>query len=398
MEELLWKLYTVTTFRNLLELPAVRDLEKVLSHLDDADPRAMLEGYADLLYQVRHEGFETFTAYIDEHLRYDDTAFGRACAVGEPDSFYVSAARRDIEIFARLANLDFGALKITMMRSHSELREAIGALPVLPRGAGITYEALVESYRKNGVGLFARGRAFHWEHGKLSVVLHPDPIDQDEMIGYESQRQEVLRNTRWLLEGKPSHNVLLYGDSGTGKSATIKSLVNEPDFYNLRLIEVSKNSLDELTELSRLVSTHTQKFILYIDDLAFENEDQSFSGLKTALEGGLELRPENVAIYATSNRRHLIREDFKDRQGSDIHRDETIQERTSLSERFGLRILYMSLDQKQYLTTLRAMCDRRGIAIDDERLLKEANRWQMSHGGRTPRIARQLVDYLESHR
>ena len=197
-----------------------------------------------------------------------------------------------------------------------------------------------------------------------------------------------------MLSGKPTNNVLLYGDSGTGKSATVKSLVNIPEFYNLRLIEIAKNSLDELTELIRQISRHTQKFIIYIDDLSFEQEDKGFSALKTALEGGLERRPDNVAIYVTSNRRHMIRESFSDRQGDDVHVRETMEERTSLSERFGLRLSYLALDKKKYQDMVLSMCHRMGLDLPDNQILVEANRWEIQHGGRTPRVAVQLVEKL----
>ena len=167
-----------------------------------------------------------------------------------------------------------------------------------------------------------------------------------------------------------------------------------PEFYNLRIIELAKNSLDEITAVTRLVSGHTQKFILYIDDLSFEQQDAGFSALKSALEGGLELRPDNVAIYVTSNRRHMIREDFAERMGSDIHRDETIQERASLSERFGLRIAYLSLNKQQFLDMVDKLAAHRGLKLDPELVAREANKWEIQHGGRTPRTAKQFVDYL----
>lgn len=214
------------------------------------------------------------------------------------------------------------------------------------------------------------------------------------MFGYEAQRSAVLENTRVLVSGRPTNNVLLYGDSGTGKSATVKSLLNIPEFYNLRLIEIAKNSLGELTDIIRFVSGHTQKFILYIDDLSFEQEDKGFSALKTALEGGLERRPDNVAIYVTSNRRHMIRESFSDRAGDEIHAKETLEERTSLSERFGLRLAYLSLDKRKYTDMVLELCRRQGLPYSEEELRAEANRWEIRHGSRTPRVAVQLVEKL----
>lgn len=383
----------LTTFRSILQLPAVQALMRLLSADEEAPAR---QAYGQLLYTVREAGFQDFSAYLMDHLRYDESAFGRACAQGCVDDFFEEAARKDVSVLNCVAQLSFNILKQELARSFSDHRQELCALPELPTGKSIQFEELCDSYIHNGVGIFARGRAFLWENGSLSMVRNLDSIDQLQMIGYTWQRQEVVKNTALLLAGKTANNVLLHGDSGTGKSATIKSLVNIPEFYNLRVVEVAKSSLGELTQLVRLVSEHTQKFILYIDDLTFEKEDRGYSALKTALEGGLENRPGNVAIYATSNRRHLVRETFADRQGGDIHREETIQERTSLSDRFGLRIVYLALNQKEYFDMVEQMAQQAGIKMEPERLRREANQWELQHGGRTPRVARQFVDSLHA--
>lgn len=326
LEQLALQLRSLSVFRNLLKLPGMQALLALLEQMERKDA-AMVESYGKLLFEVRREEKDLHD-YLDCHLRYDDTAFGRAVASCRVEADYLALARYDLEILSRAAQLDFAALKRAMAaKLPPDWLAQVMAMPELRRGAALELEPILQSYRQNGVGLFARGRAFHWEKGTLTMVRNPDPIDYCDMIGYTWQREEVVKNTRCLHEGKPCNNVLLHGDSGTGKSATIKSLINMPEFYNLRIIELAKNSLDEITAVTRLVSGHTQKFILYIDDLSFEQQDAGFSALKSALEGGLELRPDNVAIYVTSNRRHMIREDFAERMGSDIHRDETIQER-----------------------------------------------------------------------
>ncbi|MBE6955247.1 MAG: ATP-binding protein [Ruminococcaceae bacterium] len=391
--KLLLNLKSLTTFRSVLQLPAVRALTELLNALN-SQPEEAMQAYGVLLYEVREAGFQDLSSYLADHLRFDESAFGRACAKGANDALFSDAAEKDVRILSEAATLDFDALKACLAESFPEHADTMMALPVLKRGEELDFSELVDSFVHNGVGIFARGRAFLWENGALSMVRNPDHIDEAQMIGYTWQRQEVMKNTAQLLAGKTANNVLLHGDSGTGKSATIKSLINVPEFYNLRVVEVAKSSLGELTQLVRLVSGHTQKFILYIDDLTFEREDKGYSALKTALEGGLENRPENVAIYATSNRRHLVRETFADRQGGDVHREETIQERTSLSERFGLRIVYLSLNQKEYLNMVEIMARQAGIEMDPEQLGRKANQWEIQHGGRTPRVARQFIDSL----
>ena len=395
MEIMRAKLMSISVYKNILETEPMKALLR-LTEAKTAD--ALIHSYTDLVYSVWSEGFSTLPDYISWHLKYDESFIGNAIAAGTAPQFMEDAAAMDIRRLSSVAMLSCSGLKRNIANACSRLGEEytsiIQNLAELPMGRGFQEEEVFESYRKKGCGQFALGRAFHWEKGQLTQVKHSDPIDQRDMIGYEFQRNAVVENTRVMLSGKPTNNVLLYGDSGTGKSATVKSLVNIPEFYNLRLIEIAKNSLDELTELIRQISRHTQKFIIYIDDLSFEQEDKGFSALKTALEGGLERRPDNVAIYVTSNRRHMIRESFSDRQGDDVHARETMEERTSLSERFGLRLSYLALDKKKYQDMVLSMCHRMGLDLPDNQILVEANRWEIQHGGRTPRVAVQLVEKL----
>lgn len=395
MEIMRAKLMSISVYKNILETEPMKALLR-LTEAKTSD--ALIHSYTDLVYSVWSEGFSTLPDYISWHLKYDESFIGNAIAAGTAPQFMEDAAAMDIRRLSSVAMLSCSGLKRNIANACSRLGEEytsiIQNLAELPMGRGFQEEEIFESYRKKGCGQFALGRAFHWEKGQLTQVKHSDPIDQRDMIGYEFQRNAVVENTRVMLSGKPTNNVLLYGDSGTGKSATVKSLVNIPEFYNLRLIEIAKNSLDELTELIRQISRHTQKFIIYIDDLSFEQEDKGFSALKTALEGGLERRPDNVAIYVTSNRRHMIRESFSDRQGDDVHARETMEERTSLSERFGLRLSYLALDKKKYQDMVLSMCHRMGLDLPDNQILVEANRWEIQHGGRTPRVAVQLVEKL----
>lgn len=395
MEIMRAKLMSISVYKNILETEPMKALLR-LTEAKTAD--ALIRSYTDLVYSVWSEGFSTLPDYISWHLKYDESFIGNAIAAGTAPQFMEDAAAMDIRRLSSVAMLSCSGLKRNIANACSRLGEEYSSiiqnLAEFPMGRGFQEEEIFESYRKKGCGQFALGRAFHWEKGQLTQVKHSDPIDQRDMIGYEFQRNAVVENTRVMLSGKPTNNVLLYGDSGTGKSATVKSLVNIPEFYNLRLIEIAKNSLDELTELIRQISRHTQKFIIYIDDLSFEQEDKGFSALKTALEGGLERRPDNVAIYVTSNRRHMIRESFSDRQGDDVHVRETMEERTSLSERFGLRLSYLALDKKKYQDMVLSMCHRMGLDLPDNQILVEANRWEIQHGGRTPRVAVQLVEKL----
>ena len=395
MEIMKAKLMSLSVYRNMLHTEAAKCL---LEMCEAKKPDTLIGSYTSLVYTVFRDGFSTLPEYFAWHLKYDDTFIGNQIAAGTAPQCLMDAAAMDIRRLSSVSMLSCAGLKGGISDACTKINPDYGPivqnLAELPQGRAFTEDEIFESYRKNGCGLFALGRAFHWEKGQLTQVKQPDTICQEEMIGYTQQRSAVIENTRVLMEGRPTNNVLLYGDSGTGKSATVKSLINLPEFYNLRLIEIAKNSLGELTELVRMVGKHTQKFILYIDDLSFEQEDKGFSALKTALEGGLERRPDNVAIYVTSNRRHMIRESFSDRQGDDVHARETLEERTSLSERFGLRLAYLALDKQKYTDMVLTMCHRMELPYGDDQLRAEANRWEIRHGTRTPRVAMQLVEKL----
>ena len=222
------------------------------------------------------------------------------------------------------------------------------------------------------------------------------PAEFDKVMNSynELQRGQVVANTQAMLEGHLVNNVLLFGDGGTGKSATVKSMLFRPGFGDLRLIEVQKEGLAQMPRLIRSLAGRRQKFILFIDDLAFDQDDNTYSIMKTILEGGLERRPANVAIYATSNRRHLVRQSFSDRAGDEVDAFETISEKTALAERFGLRIPYLTMSKADYLALVDHLAARAGVAMSAELLHAQAMTWEIRHAGRTPRTAQQFIASL----
>ena len=395
MEIMKAKLMSLSIYKDILETEPIKCLLRIC---DAESPDVLIRSYSDLIYSVYSSGFTDLSEYIAWHLKYDRSFVGTSVATGSASQALLDAAAMDIRRLSGISQLSCAGLKRMINEKCTAVNPEYGPIvqnmPELPSGREITEQEIFESYRRSGCGQFALGQAFHWEKGRLSRILRPDTINPDLMIGYERQREAVVENTRVLLRGGPASNVLLYGDSGTGKSATVKSLIEIPEFFNLRLIEIAKNSLDELTMLARLVGEHTQKFILYIDDLSFDQEDKSFSALKTALEGSLEQMPDNVVIYATSNRRHMVRERFSDRQGDDVHARETLEEHTSLSERFGLRLSYLALDKRRYTDMVLELCHRQGIQMSDYEIRVQANHWELQQGSRTPRTAVQLVEKL----
>lgn len=257
---------------------------------------------------------------------------------------------------------------------------------------------LIQHYQQQGTGILNRYRALRWQAGALMGIPHPDPVVLDALVGYETQRDLLLKNTEFLLAGYPAQHVLLYGSRGSGKSSLIKSLLNYYSDRPLRLIEVSKSDLGELVAIAEQVRPSPLKFILFVDDLSFEEDDEAFKALKVVLEGNVTARPQNLVVYATSNRRHLIREFHSDRPrpqaGDEIFAWDTVQEKLSFSDRFGLTLTFEPANQDTYLSMVHhlAACGKLDIATAD--LEFQALQWATRHNGRSGRTARQFIDFL----
>jgi len=260
--------------------------------------------------------------------------------------------------------------------------------------------ALKEHYYRNGCSIFSRFKAFRWSQkensGSLTGIENPDPIRFSQLIGYERERSIASKNIMHFLNNLPSNNCLLYGDRGTGKSATVKAILNEYADNRLRLIEVSKYHLKSLPQIMQILQKRGLRFIVFIDDLSFESDETSYRELKSILEGGVEARPENVVIYATSNRRHLIKEYFSERSsGDEVSNRDTMQEKLSLSDRFGITITFSLPDKETYLQIVEGLARQRCLDIDSDTLRSEALKWEIRYNGRSPRTARQFIDYME---
>lgn len=273
---------------------------------------------------------------------------------------------------------------------------------------GDAVEMLAEYYQQSGTGLFAQYHAFRWQSGQLIGIAHPDPIRLTELAGYESQKAALLKNTECLLAGYPALHILLYGSRGTGKSSLVKGLLNQySDSANgdslalggLRLIEVAKSELKDLPILQEKLRPIPQKFIIFVDDLSFEEDDDAFKALKVVLEGNVTARPPNVVVYATSNRRHLIREFFEDRprphDSDEVHAWDTLQEKLSFSDRFGLTLTFEPANQDTYLHIIHHLAAQSKIPLSDNELEYRALQWATRHNGRSGRTARQFIDFLK---
>lgn len=266
------------------------------------------------------------------------------------------------------------------------------------------FDCVTDFYRDYGVGMFGLNKAFRIrEKADSQIEFLPinnmDKVMLDDLIGYELQKQKLIDNTRAFVEGRKANNVLLFGDSGTGKSTSIKAIVNAFYPQGLRMIEIYKHQFKDLSNVIASVKNRNYRFIIYMDDLSFEEFEIEYKFLKAVIEGGVETKPDNILIYATSNRRHLIKETWSDRNDVEVnngmHRSDTMEEKLSLVNRFGVTINYSKPSQKEYFNIVIELARRQGIDMPDEELCREANKWELSHGGISGRTAQQFINYLD---
>ncbi len=306
----------------------------------------------------------------------------------------------DIEILLPLFSANFDYFQI--VNNYKPTNFVANSKIIIPDtdNSEIIADILINYYRHYGYGDIADFRAFRWDNG-LVGIKHFENIRLDDLVGYSHQKEQLIANTAAFVNDKPANNILLVGARGTGKSSSVKALANEYFDNGLRLIQINKPQLKNLSQIMDFLRNYpNKKFIIFLDDLSFEESDPEYKYLKSAIEGGVESLPNNVLIYATSNRRHLIRESWRDRSDSqeDLYHQDSVNETVSLSDRFGLIIYFYSPNQNEYLDIIRHMLKKNNIELDDEQLRIEGVRWEMSHSGRNGRTAQQFVtNYLGQH-
>lgn len=376
------RLRCVANFRRVLATPVGETYLALLDDLIAENADAALEGYAKLYLLLKEAHCNGLGGYLWNALRFTETPYGHIVERGGRDDSLTAAAEEEVSTLCAAATAD--------LRPHFP---AASPLPALEWAADWNFDALTAFYRENGCGVFAQYPAFRWTGKELLPIPEPDSPQPWELWGYKAQRQQVVDNAKALLEGKRVNHVLLYGDSGTGKSATVKSLLSHPELQGLRIIELDKDHLEDIPALVRLLEDRPQKFILFLDDLSFESRDATYAQLKTILEGSLERQRDNVVVYATSNRRNLVRQTAAERLGDEMDIAETIEETTSLVQRFGVRVAYLSLTPKEFLRMVTDLAELYGLRLDPATLQAHARQWELRHPGRTPRVARQFIAY-----
>ena len=310
-----------------------------------------------------------------------------------------------IDCFTQISNYHAIEKKELMYNKNvSEKVQALSSRMEQARDVEGFFTAVTEFYRDYGVGMFGLNKAFRIQDRTDSKFVflpinNMDKVMLSDLVGYEIQKKKLVDNTRAFVEGKKANNVLLFGDSGTGKSTSIKAIVNEFYDQGLRMIEIYKHQFKDLSNVIAAVKNRNYKFIIYMDDLSFEEFEIEYKFLKAVIEGGVETKPDNILIYATSNRRHLIRETWSDRndvqQDEGMHRSDTMQEKLSLVNRFGVTINYSKPSQKEYFDIVIHLAAKSGIKMSEDELKAEANKWELSHGGISGRTAQQFIYYLQ---
>jgi len=414
----------IAVLRGVLDSPVARNFLALLDLLsrDKPDPAILADTFGRLWEALALESDrllpDAWQSYLVGRIFDDENAFSLGAERGILTTAVLEQSRRDLRTLQALFELDAPAL-LTAVEDAVPGLSGIWVPWTEPDSGTETprhniarklasaerwedcAELLAGHYAWHGVGMFGRDRAFRWENEGLLPVTHPDPVRLSGFVGYEGEREPLIRNTERFLAGLPAHHALLYGLPGTGKSSTVKAILNEYADQGLRLVEVKKEDLAGLPRVLDVLRRRGPRFILFVDDLSFEEHEVEYKALKALLEGSVAEPPENVRIYATSNRRNIVRESFSDREGAgstgdDVHAKDTMQEKLSLVARFGLRLTLPPPDRKLYLEIVTGLARDRGLKIPAEELVERASRWDQWHAGRSGRTARQFVDDLEA--
>ena len=414
-------------YRNFKREDILSDAAYILSGdtLESEGARNRMNSFTGSLVELAvSHGYEgnLWQAYLTYLIANNENAYSTSCEIkGNVSGTINEVALHDFSIFREMFMLDLneldricGTANAKLLTSYTgidetskmfnkrirdrimELRDQLAAASSDEEFA----EKATQFYKEFGVGKFGLHKAFRVEHDETGVVIKPITnilhVYLEDLVGYESAKKKLIDNTEAFLDGRPCNNCLLFGDAGTGKSSSIKGILNRYYERGLRIIEVYKHQLKDINDVIAQIKNRNYRFIIYMDDLSFEDYETEYKYLKAVIEGGLEKKPDNILIYATSNRRHIVREKFSDKQDrdDDLHTNDTVQEKLSLSYRFGVTIFFARPDKKEFDNIVKTLAERYGVRMDEEELLLEANRWELSHGGLSGRCAQQFVDHL----
>ncbi|MGB5594240.1 MAG: ATP-binding protein [Crocosphaera sp.] len=368
-----------------------------------------LKAYSYLFKTLASQGI-SWQDYLVKRILVDDNPFSQqvqSVSLQELPKPLIAATEHDLRILNTLYNLPLEAISQWVKEAANvpfspfigQFENQDNTFLHQQENWPNSLEELADHYRHYGTGIFAQYKALKWQDNQLIGISQPDPISLTEIVGYEHQKETLIKNTKILLSGYSALNVLLYGSRGSGKSSLVKGLLNEYYSQGLRLVEVNKSQLHSLPMIVDQLRNVPQKFIVFVDDLSFEEDNDAFKSLKVVLEGNVTARAKNVVVYATSNRRHLIREFFDDRprpqDADEIHNWDTVQEKLSFSDRFGLTLTFEPANQDTYLNIVHHLASQIDLEIDKDELEFKAKQWATQHNGRSGRTAKQFIDFLQ---
>ena len=386
MKELKEKLNTLCIFRELLKDSVICSL---CAYMENPTSSA----YAEFVAVLYNQANGNLGEYIKEICTNSENVYVKSVGLGKDVPTYMQySLETELDILQEVSELN-----------KDKLCSLLNYKGFLPEFTTTTlklkdiYLHRAENIGKYGYGIYAKNRMFYIdEQGNIVPVLHPDKTELSNLVDYERERNIIIDNTKALLQGKPAANILLTGAAGTGKSSTVKAVANALWEEGLRIIEIRKDQLRSIPKVLDELSSNPLKFVLFIDDLSFLKDDDNFNALKAVLEGSVTAKSNNVVIYATSNRRHIIKEKFSDREGDDVHRNDTMQELVSLSERFGVHVTFSKPNKETFLHIVHHLAEENGIDIPKDEIELLAERFALERGGRSARLAKQFIDGLLS--
>ena len=379
------KLNSLTVFRKLLNDKVIKSFKTLL----ETDENEIITTYCDFCSLLFSHTVNWSQYLLNSVLENENFYMLRACKGKDIDPELDRCLTEELKILKELS----------LITPNDIIKNHEGYLPLWKTenlDFVSTYKERIKNIHAYGYGIFAKYFTFIVENGELVPVKSPDAITLSSLSGYETQREELINNTKALLCSLPAANALLYGDAGTGKSTTVKAVANEFKHEGLRLIELKKNQLHEIPKLVDYLSVNPLKFIVFIDDLSFTKDDDDFAALKAMLEGSVSSKANNLVIYATSNRRHLVKEKFSDRDGDEIHVNDTKEELISLSDRFGLTITFIKPGKNAYLDIVKDLALQYNLKTDIAEIEAAAERFALRKGGRSPRVAKQCIEQIKS--
>lgn len=417
-------------YRNMNRNPLFAKMTGLMENFNqNTGEELFFECMHEILDMAAHHGFygNLWHCFLANLLVNDENSYSLACEIkGDCEGTVSHAALHDFAIIKELLDYNFAPMAACFGREcldfitdfegnreksrvyNSRIRNQICQVATQIGSASSPEEIQQEVtafYASYGVGKFGLNKSFRISHpaGKemqIQAIKNIDHVKLEDLVGYELAKKKLIDNTEAFVQGRPANNCLLFGDAGTGKSSSIKGIINRYYEQGLRMIEVYKHQFQDLNEVISTIKNRNYKFIIYMDDLSFEEFEIEYKYLKAVIEGGLEVKPDNVLIYATSNRRHLVREKYSDKEErrDDLHSSDTVQEKLSLVARFGVSIFFCAPGKKEFQEIVKVLAKRNDIKLSEEELLLEANKWELSHGGLSGRTAQQFIDYLAGKR